>query len=131
MLRELAARVGSLVWIPLFVKMPSPPGDNPHVAHFLKMLDEPWETRYKVRGILTDPELFWRKIHRWLQEQGYELRPRYHSDWEPSWLKTGRNRDKCEDGYRNRVSTERLLELPSQLDVSLAGWIYPRRRSIC
>ncbi|KAL4244672.1 hypothetical protein ABKN59_010317 [Abortiporus biennis] len=30
-------------------------------------------------------ELFWRDIQPWLQEQGYMLRPRYRSDWKPSY----------------------------------------------
>lgn len=36
---------------------------------------------------LTPSELFWHARHRYLQDHGYTLRPRYLPGWEPSWMK--------------------------------------------
>ncbi|KAJ7092012.1 hypothetical protein B0H15DRAFT_883449 [Mycena belliarum] len=36
---------------------------------------------------LSDNEIFWRDHVPWLKERGYELRPRYQSDWVASWVK--------------------------------------------
>ncbi|KAL1937550.1 hypothetical protein VTO73DRAFT_13045 [Trametes versicolor] len=34
---------------------------------------------------LTDEEVYWRDRQRFLESQGYMLRPRYRPDWTPSW----------------------------------------------
>ncbi|KAF7306395.1 Protein kinase domain-containing protein [Mycena indigotica] len=53
-------------------------------------------------------EHFWVNHQRFLRSRGYELRPRYHSDWVPSWTlpgaTVGDNEDQFEDSYKPRVS---------------------------
>ncbi|THU94242.1 kinase-like protein [Dendrothele bispora CBS 962.96] len=43
-------------------------------------------TQPKFPGDLTDREVFWRDRSSWLLERGYQLRPRYQPDWQPSWI---------------------------------------------
>ncbi|KAI0081935.1 hypothetical protein K474DRAFT_1586596 [Panus rudis PR-1116 ss-1] len=40
-------------------------------------------------GRLVPTEFFWREHQKWLEQQGYMLRSRYHPDWVPSWEKQG------------------------------------------
>ncbi|KAF8595933.1 kinase-like protein [Ceratobasidium sp. AG-I] len=47
---------------------------------------------------LSDAEKRWVLFQPYLLSKGYELRPRYHPDWEPSWTKTGADPRSCEDG---------------------------------
>ncbi|KAI9067304.1 hypothetical protein FKP32DRAFT_1755210 [Trametes sanguinea] len=51
-------------------------------------------------GGLLAHEKFWRDHQQWLLNQGYALRPRYWTDWIPSWRGTKRDPDECEDGLR-------------------------------
>ncbi|KAI0046678.1 hypothetical protein FA95DRAFT_1478922, partial [Auriscalpium vulgare] len=46
-------------------------------------------------------ELWWVQRYVALEQAGYVLRPRYHPDWEPSWLANGTPRELAEDGHRN------------------------------
>jgi len=34
---------------------------------------------------LREHEIFWRDIQPWLEDRGYQLRPRYKPEWFPSW----------------------------------------------
>ncbi|QRV87117.1 kinase domain protein [Ceratobasidium sp. AG-Ba] len=45
----------------------------------------------------SDAENRWVSFQPYLQSKGYQLRPRYHPDWVPSWIKTGSNPLDCED----------------------------------
>lgn len=36
---------------------------------------------------LYPTEVYWRDRYHWLLENGYRLRPRYHPEWIPSWVK--------------------------------------------
>ncbi|THU85941.1 hypothetical protein K435DRAFT_969298 [Dendrothele bispora CBS 962.96] len=55
----------------------------------------------RFSGDLNDAESFWRDHASWLQERGYQLRPRYQPDWKPSWLDgKKRSRFEYEDGHR-------------------------------
>lgn len=56
-------------------------------------------------GKLDNHEIFWRNRQQWLQEQGYVLRPRYRTDWKPSWLGTDKSYWDCEDGQSFAVSS--------------------------
>lgn len=64
---------------------------------------------------LTDEEVYWRDRQRFLESQGYMLRPRYRPDWTPSWR--GKPPDAvldAEDAFALKVShslTVRLLLL--------------------
>lgn len=62
-------------------------------------------------GKLDDHEVSWRDRQQWLRQCGYMLRPRYRTDWMPSWLGTDRfyHRD-CEDGQRTVVRFTRRIE---------------------
>ncbi|KAH9071106.1 hypothetical protein EDB83DRAFT_315049 [Lactarius deliciosus] len=48
--------------------------------------------------LLFASECWWRDRYNDIVEQGYRLRPRYHPQWEPSWLKTGKEFYTVEDG---------------------------------
>ncbi len=57
-------------------------------------------------GGLSNAEFFWRDHYKFLEENGYRLRPRYSPDWEPSWRGTNRDRFLCEDGLPPIVSPD-------------------------
>ncbi|KAI0629614.1 hypothetical protein C8Q77DRAFT_1076079 [Trametes polyzona] len=42
-------------------------------------------------------EFVWRDRYQYLQDNGYELRPRYHPNWSPSWIDTDFDPKYCED----------------------------------
>lgn len=65
---------------------------------------EPYSERLKKLG---PNEKFWRDHQKWLEQHGYMLRPRYRPGWTPSWEGTDKRPDKCEDGLRALVSTQR------------------------
>ncbi|GBE87973.1 hypothetical protein SCP_1201990 [Sparassis crispa] len=46
---------------------------------------------------LLESETFWRDRCIFLQQHGYQLRPRYHPNWSPSWLGTTFDPTFCED----------------------------------
>ncbi|KAH7101464.1 kinase-like domain-containing protein [Auriculariales sp. MPI-PUGE-AT-0066] len=54
-------------------------------------------------GSLTAGELCWVERQPWLEQAGYELRPRYRPGWQPSWHNDGNEKPSmlCEDGVRN------------------------------
>ena len=58
----------------------------------------------KLRGGIFKTEYFWRDHQRWLADAGYMLRPRYRADWVPSWLGSGQETYRVEDGELARVS---------------------------
>ncbi|RDX54876.1 hypothetical protein OH76DRAFT_846539 [Lentinus brumalis] len=63
-------------------------------------------------GGLSNAEFFWRDHYKFLEENGYRLRPRYSPDWEPSWRGTNRDRFLCEDGLPPiRVTTMQATRL--------------------
>ncbi|KAH9971427.1 kinase-like domain-containing protein, partial [Lactifluus volemus] len=43
-------------------------------------------------------EKWWRDHYLSIETHGYKLRPRYHPDWEPSWIKAGKVFYEVEDG---------------------------------
>ncbi|KAI0930004.1 hypothetical protein AcW1_008785 [Taiwanofungus camphoratus] len=55
-------------------------------------------------GDLLPEEYFWRDHQKWLEHNGYMLRPRYKPDWIPSWTGTHTNCRRCEDGQAIMVS---------------------------
>ncbi|KAH8103567.1 kinase-like domain-containing protein [Cristinia sonorae] len=46
---------------------------------------------------LSPHELQWRARYEGLLLRGYQLRPRYHPNWKPSWIGTDTPADTCED----------------------------------
>jgi hypothetical protein len=51
-----------------------------------------------VLSVLTPNEKKWRDRHGMLKDEGYELRPRLQPGWKASWLESGADPLKCEDG---------------------------------
>ena len=49
-------------------------------------------------GSLVATEQWWRDRYNEIAEQGYHLRPRFHPNWQPSWLKSGKDFYAVEDG---------------------------------
>ncbi|KAH8119827.1 kinase-like domain-containing protein [Phellopilus nigrolimitatus] len=50
-------------------------------------------------GLLSS-ERWWRDHYEFLLSRGYQLRPRYHPGWKPSWLETDIIPFACEDSHR-------------------------------
>ena len=55
-------------------------------------------------GELGENEKWWAERQKALEQAGYMLRPRYHSDREPSWAGTDKFYLNFEDGQPQRVS---------------------------
>lgn len=73
-------------------------------------------------GILGRNERWWPRHHKWLEDSGYKLRPRFHPDWKPSWTSTKTPYYKFEDGQNHPVSK---LEHPILLRLSVYASQYP------
>ena len=72
-------------------KPPARPGTiEAHIAHTL--------------AHLTPAEVLWARNQQFLEGQGYLLRRRYHSHWQPSWKVFG--------GYYVPPGTEDAIQLP-------------------
>jgi hypothetical protein len=56
-------------------------------------------------GGLFRTEIWWRDRYRDLEAHGYQLRPRYHPDWQPSWKRLGKDFFDTEDGQPTIVSS--------------------------
>ncbi|GBE80555.1 hypothetical protein SCP_0302700 [Sparassis crispa] len=65
-------------------------------------------------GELASPEAYWRDRQRWLLDHGYMLRPRYRTDWKPSWLGTDKEYFDCED--RHPASHAYILDAVREKD---------------
>ena len=55
-------------------------------------------------GTLHKSEEWWRDQYLDLNLHGYDLRPRYHPDWKPSWRGSGKDFFSVEDGQPSIVS---------------------------
>lgn len=73
--------------------MASDPTHQPDTGH---------PPRFKHRRTLLTREIFWRDHQKWLEGQGYMLRPRYHPNWVPSWG-PDESYEKSEDGQWSLV----------------------------
>ena len=49
-------------------------------------------------GALVTTEQWWRDHYHEIAERGYQLRPRYHPNWQPSWFKSGKDLYTLQDG---------------------------------
>ncbi|CDO69422.1 hypothetical protein BN946_scf184791.g17 [Trametes cinnabarina] len=54
---------------------------------------------------LLPDEILWRDRYNVLQRKGYQLRPRYHPQWTPSWTGTNLDPEFCEDFVVSNVSS--------------------------
>jgi hypothetical protein len=57
-------------------------------------------------GGLSERESWWVERQEELEAAGYMLRPRYHPDWQPSWLKANKSYSDVEDGQKKVVSVD-------------------------
>jgi hypothetical protein len=64
-------------------------------------------------GTLVTTEQWWRYRYNEIAEHGYELRPRYHPNWQPSWLKSGKDFYTVEDGQPTIVRVAMIIFLLS------------------
>jgi hypothetical protein len=55
-------------------------------------------------GALFRNEEWWRDQYSAIYGRGYDLRPRYHPNWVPSWTRSGRDFYAVEDGQPTIVS---------------------------
>lgn len=54
-------------------------------------------------GTLVKTEEWWRDRYYDIERHGYQLRPRYHPLWVPSWIGSKKDFYKVEDGQANIV----------------------------
>ena len=66
----------------------------------------------RIPGTLVMTERWWRDRYNEIASRGYELRPRYHPHWEPSWIKSGRDFYTVEDGQPTIVRLSLFLSPP-------------------
>ena len=59
-------------------------------------------------GTLFKNEEWWRDQYYDIHNRGYELRPRYHPNWQPSWIRLGEDLFTVEDGQPSIVSASHL-----------------------
>jgi hypothetical protein len=64
-------------------------------------------------GTLFRSEQWWKDQYYDINRDGYELRPRYHPDWEPSWRQSGKDFFAVEDGQPSIVSASPSSRTPS------------------
>lgn len=57
----------------------------------------------------NESEQYWVKLQKWLEENGYMLRPRFKADWVPSWPQTEDDFLKYEDGHIHFVCISSVL----------------------
>ena len=68
------------------------------------------QSRQTIRtiGTLFKNEEWWRDQYYDIHNRGYELRPRYHPNWQPSWIRLGEDFFTVEDGQPSIVSASHL-----------------------
>jgi hypothetical protein len=57
-------------------------------------------------GGISERESWWVERQEELEAAGYMLRPRYHPDWQPSWLKANKFYSDVEDGQKKVVGVD-------------------------
>ena len=70
------------------------------------------EPTERQAGTLVMTEHWWRDRYNDIEKQGYRLRPRYQPQWEPSWLKTGKDFYSAEDGQATIVRVFAFFTFP-------------------
>jgi hypothetical protein len=61
------------------------------------------EPNDREAGTLVMTERWWRERYDEIAELGYKLRPRYHPQWQPSWVTSGKSFYSVEDGQATIV----------------------------
>ena len=72
----------------------------------------------QVGGLVTT-EQWWRDRYDETAEHGYQLRPRYHPNWQPSWLKSGKDFYTVEDGQPTIVRVAVIIVFSSRLTLAI------------
>ena len=70
-------------------------------------------------GTLVTTEQWWRDHYNEIAEHGYQLRLRYHPNWQPSWLKSGKDFYTVEDGQPTIVRVAVITFFSSQLMLTI------------
>jgi hypothetical protein len=70
-------------------------------------------------GGLVATEQWWRDRYNEIAERGYQLRPRYHPNWQPSWLKSGKDFYTVEDGQPTIVRVAVIAFFSPQLTLAI------------
>lgn len=84
--------------------MPSTPiAGNSHNFH-----SEPPDRQVGALGVTEE---WWRDRYDEIAERGYQLRPRYKPNWQPSWLESGKNFYSAEDGQPSKVRVATIIYL--------------------
>jgi hypothetical protein len=65
--------------------------------------------KFENFSTLEPTEIFWADQYRWLESQGYLLRPRYHPNWIPTWKRTKKYITQCEDSHPLPYSVRALV----------------------
>lgn len=73
-------------------------------------------TEQREIGHLVAGEVWWRDRFSDIESLGYGLRSRYHPNWQPSWMASGRDFFTAEDGLATIVSTSTLCAVLPALD---------------
>jgi hypothetical protein len=71
-------------------------------------------------GTLVTTEQWWGDRYVEIASHGYELRPRYHPRWQPSWLESGKDFYAVEDGQPTIVRVVLFIVVP-QLTATVEG----------
>ncbi|KAH7907078.1 hypothetical protein BJ138DRAFT_1015103 [Hygrophoropsis aurantiaca] len=65
-------------------------------------------------GVRGNGEMWWCNHYEWLKSCGYLLRPRYATDWVPSWQGTKKSPRRCEDAvvpsYNHLIDATRISD---------------------
>ena len=70
-------------------------------------------------GGLVATERWWRDRYNEIAEHGYQLRPRYHPNWQPSWLESGKDFYTVEDGQPTIVRVDVVIFFSLQLTLAI------------
>ena len=73
------------------------------------------ESPNRKAGTLVTTERWWRDRYDEIASRGYELRPRYHPQWQPSWLKSRRDFYTVEDGQPTIVRVSLVVSRSAQI----------------
>jgi hypothetical protein len=80
-------------------------------------------------GQLGENEKWWAEWQEVLEQAGYMLRPRYRSNWKPSWAGTNKSYLDFEDGQPQIVSANHSSG-DNQLTALSTVWLWTRSGSL-
>ena len=78
---------------------------------------------------LFEAEVYWKDRYHFLNHHGYELRPRYHPNWKPSWIGTNIDPMFCEDSISIIVCARLRVQVGPYLTMRFADTSCNRRNS--